>query len=113
MRHDRYQMRGPPHADRNSDKGEENYSAPQRPLPANSGPHTCYYVPCACGLSTARTIRRTVFETAIPRNWLAWPRPPSAVPLGHFDAEVGRHDTFKIIHRIADLRKHAFARRFA
>jgi hypothetical protein len=33
--------------------------------------------------------------------------------LGHFDAEVGRHKAFKIIHRIAYLRKHAFARRFA
>jgi hypothetical protein len=33
--------------------------------------------------------------------------------LGHFDAEVGRHDIFKIIHRIAYLPKHAFARRLA
>jgi len=33
--------------------------------------------------------------------------------LVHFDAEVGRHYTFKIIHRIAYLRNHAFARRFA
>src|ERR1700732_383947 len=33
--------------------------------------------------------------------------------LGHFDAEVGRHDIFKIIHRIAYLRNHAFARWFA
>jgi hypothetical protein len=71
MRHDRYEMQRPAHPDGNSDKGEEDYSAPERPLPANSSPHTCYYVPFACGLSTAHTIRRTVFRKYHSEE-LAW-----------------------------------------
>src|SRR5580700_6817144 len=78
MRDDRYEIHGPPHTDRNSDKGEENYNAPRRPLTADSPTHTCYYVTCACKLSTARTRRTVVFETTVPRDGLRWPRQPSA-----------------------------------
>jgi hypothetical protein len=113
MRHDPYEMHGPARPDRNSDKGKENYSAPQRPLPANSSPHTCYYVPCGWGLSTAHN------KTDCFRNYHSEELASLAAaavgpaPLGHFDAEAGRHDTFKIMHRIAYLRKHARARRLA
>ena len=103
MRHDRYEMHGPPHPGRNSDKGEENYSAPQRPPAANSSPHTCYYVQCGCGLSTARNKTHCFLNCHSEELASIAAAAVGPATLGHFDAEMGRHDPFKIMHRIAYL----------
>src|SRR5580704_95391 len=70
----------------------------------------CYYVRSAFGLSGRITPTRIVFGKAHSReSGLKW-RPR---PLGHFDAEVRRHDVFKIIHGFPDLHEHALTCRFA